>query len=238
MGWLSLWSIPTGQLPSFLSSRPIRNLWEYVEILGLTENQAAKVDRYPIPKIEDLFVWLSGGKVYYKLDLSHAYQQLLLDEHSKKAASYQYTERAVSLQPTAIWGVLSALHIVSFNASWKFSFMTYPMLWCILMTSWFQVLQKMHEHLTTLDQVLEKLEQAGPRLKQCKCEQLTSSVVYWGHRIDQHGTENLCTPRNRKSVQCRRRQSLIIFQSSSCLSITMENSSPICQQLWHHSTSC
>ena len=52
--------------------------------LKLTVNQAAKVDRYPIPNIKDLFVQLSGGKVYSKLDLSHTYQQLLLDEHSEK----------------------------------------------------------------------------------------------------------------------------------------------------------
>lgn len=43
------------------------------------------------------------------------------------------------------------------------------------------------EYLKKLDQVLEKFEQAGLRLKQCKCELLTSSVVYLGNRIDQHG---------------------------------------------------
>ena len=35
-------------------------------------------------KVEDLFATLSGGQAYSKLDLSQAYQQLPLDEHSKK----------------------------------------------------------------------------------------------------------------------------------------------------------
>ena len=49
-----------------------------------TINQAAKLDRYPIPKVEDLFSSLSGGKSYSKIDLSQAYQQLRLDDESMK----------------------------------------------------------------------------------------------------------------------------------------------------------
>ena len=48
----------------------------------LTVNQASKLDRYPIPKVEDLFAKLAGGKAFTKLDMSQAYQQLLLDEES------------------------------------------------------------------------------------------------------------------------------------------------------------
>ncbi len=51
----------------------------------LTVNQASKLDRYPIPKIEDLlFAKLNGGKIFSQLDLSQAYQQLLLEEDSKQ----------------------------------------------------------------------------------------------------------------------------------------------------------
>ena len=63
-----------------------------------TINPVSKLDRYPIPKVEDLFAKLSGGKTFTKLDLSQAYQQLLLDDDSKKYAVinthkglYQYT---------------------------------------------------------------------------------------------------------------------------------------------------
>ena len=40
-----------------------------------TVNRVAKLDRYPIPKVEDLFSSLAGGKSYSKIDLSQAYQQ-------------------------------------------------------------------------------------------------------------------------------------------------------------------
>ena len=40
----------------------------------LTVNQASKLDRYPIPRIEDLFAKLAGGKLFAHLDLNQAYQ--------------------------------------------------------------------------------------------------------------------------------------------------------------------
>jgi hypothetical protein len=50
----------------------------------VTINRAAKIDRYPIPCIEELFASLSGGKQFSKLDLSHAYLQITLDAPSRR----------------------------------------------------------------------------------------------------------------------------------------------------------
>ena len=47
---------------------------------SVTINPVSKLDHYPIPRVEDLFAGLSGGKYFSILDLSHAYQQLPLDE--------------------------------------------------------------------------------------------------------------------------------------------------------------
>ena len=38
------------------------------------------VDKYPLPKLEDLMAQLAGGRKFSKLYLSHAYQQILLDD--------------------------------------------------------------------------------------------------------------------------------------------------------------
>ena len=46
----------------------------------LTVNAVAKLDTYPLPRIEDLFTSLSGGKYFSKLDLAQAYLQLPLDK--------------------------------------------------------------------------------------------------------------------------------------------------------------
>ncbi len=46
----------------------------------VTMNRVAKLDRYPVPKVEGLFATLSRGKLFTKLDLRQAYQQLPLEE--------------------------------------------------------------------------------------------------------------------------------------------------------------
>ncbi len=49
----------------------------------ITINQACQADSYPMPRVEELFTALSGGKYFSKLDLSQAYLQLELDDESK-----------------------------------------------------------------------------------------------------------------------------------------------------------
>lgn len=64
----------------------------------LTINQASRLDRYPIPKVEDLLTSLAGGQSFTKLDLSQAYLQIKLKEEARKyvvinthKGLYQYT---------------------------------------------------------------------------------------------------------------------------------------------------
>ena len=72
-----------------------------------TINPVSKLDHYPLPKIEDLFATLAGGKSFTKLDLSQAYQQLTLDEASKKfvvintpKGLFQYTRLPYGISST------------------------------------------------------------------------------------------------------------------------------------------
>ena len=50
----------------------------------LTVNAVAKTDPYPLPRIEDIFASLAGGKTFTKLDLENAYLQVPLTETSRK----------------------------------------------------------------------------------------------------------------------------------------------------------
>ena len=47
-------------------------------------NPYLKVDAHPLPRTEELFARLSGGKKYTKLDLSQAYQQMPLNANSEE----------------------------------------------------------------------------------------------------------------------------------------------------------
>ena len=46
----------------------------------LTINQATQTEVHPLPRIVELFASLSGSTVFSTLDLSRAYNRLLLDE--------------------------------------------------------------------------------------------------------------------------------------------------------------
>ena len=49
----------------------------------VTLNPVLEVDQYPLPRIEDIFAALSGGERFTKLDLRHAYLQMLVAEQSR-----------------------------------------------------------------------------------------------------------------------------------------------------------
>ena len=64
----------------------------------VTVNRSLDIDQYPLPKPADLFATLAGGQMFTKLDLTQAYQQLLLDENLQQYTTinthqglYQYT---------------------------------------------------------------------------------------------------------------------------------------------------
>ena len=66
----------------------------------LTANQAAKVDAYLLPRIEDLLALLARGKSFSKLDLAHAYQQIKLAEESRKYVT-KCSQGTFPVYPTA-----------------------------------------------------------------------------------------------------------------------------------------
>ena len=49
----------------------------------LTLDQCLDVPEYPMPTAEELFTKLNGGDKFTRLDLSNAYQQVVLDEESQ-----------------------------------------------------------------------------------------------------------------------------------------------------------
>ena len=61
-------------------------------------NPSLEIDQYPLPKPDELFATLAGGKMFSTLDLSHAYNQLMLDDVSQNLVTintyrglYRYT---------------------------------------------------------------------------------------------------------------------------------------------------
>ena len=101
----------------------------------VTVNQVAKLDKYPILRIDDLFSSLEGGKTFSKLDLAHAYQQIPLDNDSKKFTTL--TQPRDSTNTTNFLLVFHLLHLY-FRELWKESSKVFQGCQSTLMTFWSQ----------------------------------------------------------------------------------------------------
>lgn len=126
---------------------------------------------------------LAGGQKFSKLDLSQAYQQVLLDDESRKFVTinthqglYQYTR--------VPFGIASAPAL--FQKIMDILLQGIPHSICyldgILITGHTDA-----EHLQNLEEVLKRLQQNGLKVKPAKCRFMESSVEYLGHRIDASG---------------------------------------------------
>ena len=145
-----------------------------------TINEAAKLDNYPIPKIEDLYATLGGGTEFTKLDLSQAYQQLELDEESQTYTTIN-THKGLFRYKRLPFGISSAPGI--FQRSMES--LLQGILQAVVRIDDILVMSKTrHDHLTHLKEVLERLDKAGIYLKLKKCVFLQGEVVYLGHRIN------------------------------------------------------
>ena len=133
--------------------------------------------------MEDLFRSLAGGKLFSKIDLTQAYQQVSLDEDSRKfvvintqMGLFCYTRLpfVVSLAPGIFQCVVESL--------------LQGLPGVIVCIDYILVAgANEEEHLRRLEEVLSRLVKAGLRAQRNKCQFMVSSVSFLGHRIDGDG---------------------------------------------------
>ena len=173
------WAAPI--VPVVKSNGSVRICRDY----KLTANTATKTESYPLPRIEDLFASLAGGKVFSKLDLSHAYLQLPLAEESQPLLTVN-THKGLYRYLRLPFGVSSAPAIFQRTMETLLQGVQHVCVYLddILITGCSQ-----QEHLKNLEEVLQRLEEAGMRLKQEKCTFLMPEVEYLGHKISPEGLQ-------------------------------------------------
>ena len=146
-------------------------------------NQVSKLDNYPIPKTEDLLATLGGGQKFMKLDMSQAYQQLQIDEESRKFTTIN-THKGLYQYNRLPFGISSAPGI--FQRAMENLLQGIPHV--IVRIDDILVSGKDDtDHLKNLKAVLDKLSTAGLRLRLEKCFFMVPEVTYCGYVINGEG---------------------------------------------------
>ena len=174
---LSDWTAPIVTVPK--KDGKVRLCGDY----KVTINTDIDVDQYPLPIPDPFFATLSGGKYFTTLDLSQAYQQLELEESSRKYLAIS-THRGLYQYTRLPYGVASAP--AQFQKVMDTILQGIPGVTCyiddILITC-----ATVEEYLQRLEEVLQRLQQHGFRLKEGKCKYMAESVDYLGYLIDSEG---------------------------------------------------
>ena len=186
------WAAPI--VPVLKASGAVRICGDY----KVTVNQAVKVDKYPIPNIDDLFIRVAGGQLFTTFDLSNAYQQVVLDEASRKLTTIN-TSKGLFEYERLPYGISSGPGI--YQRIMEQLLMNIPMtvvyLDDILVSG-----RTPDEHDRNLRIVLQRLMDMGLRLRKEKCNFRQTSCTYLGHVIDAEGIH----PTNDKRSPSRKRQ--------------------------------
>ena len=152
-----------------------------------TLNPVAKLDKYPIPKVEDLFVKLTGGSTFTKIDHFQAYLQVPVDDESKNYVVIN-THKGLFKYIRLLFGISAAPRI--FQRLMDNILQGIPgvivYLDDILITG-----STPQDHLQSLETVLDRLAKAGLHIKKDKCTFMSPSVTYLGHKIDSEGLHPL-----------------------------------------------
>ncbi|XP_061706699.1 uncharacterized protein K02A2.6-like isoform X1 [Cydia pomonella] len=147
-----------------------------------TLNPALLIDRYPLPKIDDLLVRLNGARVFSKIDQTQAYNQVELDE-SKKYTVIN-THKGLFRYNRLVYGLSSSPGIFQRIMSNLLKDLPQVEVFLddIIIGS-----ADINSHLVTLEKVLKRLHSHGMKLKKSKCSFLLEEVQYLGYVISKDG---------------------------------------------------
>ncbi|GJT01596.1 retrotransposon protein, putative, ty3-gypsy subclass [Tanacetum coccineum] len=148
-------------------------------------NKLTVKNRYPLPRIDDLFDQLQGSSVYSKIDLRSGYHQLRVREEDipKTAFKTRYGHYEFQVMPFGLTNA-PAVFMDLMNRVCK----PYLDKFVIVFIDDILIYSKnKQEHEEHLKQILELLKKEELYAKFSKCEFWISKVLFLGHMIDSKG---------------------------------------------------
>lgn len=176
---ISEWGTPI--VPVIKKNNQIRICGDY----KITVNPVLKVDKYPMPRPQDIFASLAGGIKFSKLDLKQAYLQCEVSDDSKELLTLN-THRGLYTVHRLQFGIASAPSI--WQRKMEQVLHGIPFCHCrlddILVTG-----RNDTEHRQILQQVCQRLTDNGLRLNADKCLLMQDRLEYCGNILTQKGVQ-------------------------------------------------
>ena len=144
-------------------------------------------DAHPLPRIDDTLDTLSGSRWFSTLDLTSGYWQVEMEAVDKEKTAFS-TYRGLFQFNVMPFGLANApstfqrlMELTLSDLHWKT---------CLVYLDDIIIFSKtVEEHLSRLQEVFQRLRDAGLKLKPSKCKLLQTSVKYLGHVVSNQGVE-------------------------------------------------
>ncbi|CAH1253110.1 RTL1 [Branchiostoma lanceolatum] len=150
-------------------------------------NDCTLKDAYPLPRIDDALDALGGAKFFSTLDLVSGYHQVEVEESSK--------EKTAFTTPLGLWE-FNTLPMGLCNSPATFERLMDLVLAGLCWSSCLVYLDDIivfgrtfEEHWDRLEAVLQRLQDAGLKVKTTKCQLLREKVSFLGHVVSEQGVE-------------------------------------------------
>ncbi|KAL5471331.1 hypothetical protein EMCRGX_G029435 [Ephydatia muelleri] len=148
-------------------------------------NSVTRKDAYPLPRVDDTLDTLAGSRLFTTLDLASGYWQVEVAEEDQPKTAFTTPEGLFQFRVMP-FGLCNApatfqrlMDRVLGGLKWS-SCLVYLDDIIIVGTSF-------SEHLRNLAGVLQRLRQAGLKLKPSKCKWCQKSVTFLGHIVSEEG---------------------------------------------------
>ena len=149
----------------------------------VTINNVLMDFKYPLPRIDEIFAALEGGELFTKLDLTNAYNQLVLDDESQLLCAWSTHIGTLKVKRLP-FGVKTAAAI--FQKTMENLLRNIPSV--VVYQDDITVTGKtMDEHIKTLRAVLQKLQSTGLKLNVKKSVFFQPQISYLGFNINKDG---------------------------------------------------
>src|SRR2546422_2096795 len=148
-------------------------------------NFLSKPDRYPLPRIDDIFDALSGARFFSSCDMMSGYWQIPLDDDSMEKTAFPSNNGLFEFAVLP-FGLNTAPS--SFQRLMDRVFQ--GLLWteCLVYLDDILIFSKnWEEHISRLENVFRRLEKAGLKLKAKKCSFGRAEMPFLGHVVSKDG---------------------------------------------------